>query len=89
MNRDEEVGALVVGAAGALGERQVGVAVAGEDDLETAALEEVADADRDVERQSLLECSTAEQRTLRLCELVEFKTAEARLGLDASRQADS
>ena len=42
-----------------------------------------------VERQSLLECSTAEQRFRRLCELVVFKTAEARLGLDASRSADS
>ena len=42
-----------------------------------------------VERQSLLECSTAEQRFRRLCDLVEFKTAEVRLGMDASRQADS
>jgi Lon protease-like protein len=42
-----------------------------------------------VERQSLLECSTAEQRFRSLCDLVEFKTAEVRLGMDASRQADS
>jgi len=42
-----------------------------------------------IERQSLLECSTAEQRFRRLCDLVEFKTAEARLGMDATRQADS
>ena len=42
-----------------------------------------------VEKQSLLECSTVEQRFRRLCDLIEFKTAEARLGLDASREADS
>jgi Lon protease-like protein len=42
-----------------------------------------------VEKQSLLECSTVEQRFRRLCDLVEFKTAEARLGLDATREADS
>ena len=42
-----------------------------------------------IERQSLLECSTAEQRFRRLCDLVEFKTAEVRLGMDATRQADS
>jgi Lon protease-like protein len=42
-----------------------------------------------VERQSLLECSTVEQRYRRLCELVRFKTAEANLGLDATREADS
>jgi len=42
-----------------------------------------------VERQSLLECSTAEQRFRRLCDIIAFKTAEAKLGLDSSRQADS
>jgi Lon protease-like protein len=42
-----------------------------------------------VEKQSLLECSTVEQRFRRLCDLIEFKTAEARLGLDATREADS
>jgi Lon protease-like protein len=42
-----------------------------------------------VEKQSLLECSTVEQRFRRLCDLVQFKTAEARLGMDASREADS
>jgi hypothetical protein len=42
-----------------------------------------------VEKQSLLECSTVEQRFQRLCSMIDFKTAEARLGLDASREADS
>jgi Lon protease-like protein len=42
-----------------------------------------------VEKQSLLECSTVEQRFRRLCGLIEFKTTEAKLGLDASREADS
>jgi Lon protease-like protein len=42
-----------------------------------------------VEKQSLLECSTVELRCRRLCDLVEFKTAEAKLGLDATREADS
>lgn len=42
-----------------------------------------------MERQSLLECSTAEQRYRRLCDVLAFKTAEAKLGLDALRRADS
>jgi Lon protease-like protein len=42
-----------------------------------------------VEKQSLLECPTAEGRYRRLCELVDFKTAEARLGLDSERDADA
>jgi uncharacterized protein len=42
-----------------------------------------------VEKQSLLECSTVEQRFHRLCALIDFKTAEARLGLDGSREADA
>lgn len=42
-----------------------------------------------VEKQSLLECATAEQRFKRLCEIVGFKAAEARLGLDATRDADA
>jgi hypothetical protein len=42
-----------------------------------------------VERQSLLECATVERRYSRLCELLDFKTAEARLGMDAGRGTDS
>lgn len=42
-----------------------------------------------IEKQSLLECATAEQRFERLCELVEYKAAEARLGLDSARDADA
>jgi Lon protease-like protein len=42
-----------------------------------------------VERQSLLECAGPEQRHHRLCELVDFKIAEAKLGLDSSRDLDA
>jgi Lon protease-like protein len=42
-----------------------------------------------VEKQSLLECATAEQRYRRLCELIDFKTAEARLGMSTDRDADA
>ena len=42
-----------------------------------------------VEKQSLLECPTAEQRFHRLRDLIQFKTAEARLGMDGTRDADS
>ncbi len=42
-----------------------------------------------VEKQSLLECATPEARYGRLCELVAYKTAEARLGLGADRGVDS
>jgi len=42
-----------------------------------------------LEKQSLLECATAEQRFRRLCEVVEFKAAEARLGLDSARDMDA
>lgn len=42
-----------------------------------------------LEKQSLLECATIEDRQRRLVELLVFKTAEARLGLDASRPADA
>jgi hypothetical protein len=42
-----------------------------------------------LERQSLLECATVEQRYGRLCELLDFKIAEARLGLAADRDTDS
>jgi len=42
-----------------------------------------------VEKQSLLECATVEQRYRRLCEVIDFKTAEARLGLDSARDVDA
>lgn len=42
-----------------------------------------------VEKQGLLECPTAERRFERLSEIVRFKTAEARLGLDAKRGTDA
>lgn len=42
-----------------------------------------------VEKQSLLECPGAERRYRRLCEILDFKTAEVRLGLDSSRDADA
>jgi len=42
-----------------------------------------------VEKQGLLQCATAEQRFERLAEVIRFKIAEARLGLDAKREIDS
>ena len=42
-----------------------------------------------VEKQSLLECATAEQRFHRLCEVLRYRVAEAKLGLDATRDTDS
>ncbi len=42
-----------------------------------------------LEKQSLLECPTVEQRERLLCELLHFKAVEARLGMDASREADA
>jgi len=42
-----------------------------------------------LEKQSLLECPTVEHRYRRLCEVIEFKTAEARLGLDSARDVDA
>ena len=42
-----------------------------------------------VEKQGLLQCATAEQRFERLSEVIRFKIAEARLGLDAKRETDS
>jgi len=42
-----------------------------------------------VEKQSLLECPTAEHRFHRLCEVLRYRVAEARLGLDATRDTDS
>jgi len=42
-----------------------------------------------LERQSLLECATVEQRYSRLCELLDFKIAEARLGLAGDRGTNS
>lgn len=42
-----------------------------------------------VEKQSLLECPTAETRFSRLCEILQFRLAEAKLGLDSSRRADN
>ena len=42
-----------------------------------------------LEKQSLLECATPEARYARLCELIAYKTAEARLGLGADRGTDS
>jgi Lon protease-like protein len=42
-----------------------------------------------VEKQSLLECATVEQRFYRLCEIMEFKAAEARLGMDSARGMDA
>lgn len=42
-----------------------------------------------LEKQSLLECPTIEQRERLLCELLRFKAVEARLGIDGSRDADT
>ena len=42
-----------------------------------------------LEKQSLLECPTVEDREQRLAEILRFKTIEAELGLDASRPSDS
>jgi Lon protease-like protein len=42
-----------------------------------------------VEKQSLLECPTLEDRQRRLVEFVRFKTAEARMGFEANRPADA
>ena len=42
-----------------------------------------------IEKQSLLECPTVEDREQRLAEILRFKTIEAELGLDASRPSDS
>jgi Lon protease-like protein len=42
-----------------------------------------------LEKQSLLECATAEQRFRRLCDVLRYRAAEARLGLDAARETDS
>ncbi|MFN2377172.1 MAG: LON peptidase substrate-binding domain-containing protein [Candidatus Binatia bacterium] len=42
-----------------------------------------------LEKQSLLECPTIEDRERRLAEFLRFKTVEARLGLDASRPSDA
>ena len=42
-----------------------------------------------LEKQSLLECPTVEERERRLAEILRFKTVEAQLGLDASRPSDS
>ena len=42
-----------------------------------------------IEKQSLLECPTMEQRFARLRDLLEFKVAEARLGLRPDRDADA
>ena len=42
-----------------------------------------------LEKQSLLDCSTAEQRYRRLSEILRFKTLEARLGMATSRDADA
>lgn len=42
-----------------------------------------------IERQSLLECPTTEARYSALCDMLDFKIAEARLGMDGSRDVDS
>jgi Lon protease-like protein len=42
-----------------------------------------------LERQSLLECATAEQRFQRLCTVLQYRVAEARLGLDSTRETDA
>lgn len=42
-----------------------------------------------LEKQSLLECPTVEDRERRLAEFLRFKTVEAQLGLDSSRPVDS
>jgi len=42
-----------------------------------------------MERQSLLEVATLEARYESLCNILDFKIAEARLGMDASRDVDS
>lgn len=42
-----------------------------------------------LEKQSLLECPTVEDRQRRLADFLRFKTVEARLGLDADRPNDS
>ena len=42
-----------------------------------------------VEKQSLLESATAEQRFHRLCEVLRYRVAEAKLGFDSARRTDS
>lgn len=42
-----------------------------------------------LEKQSLLECATAEQRFQRLCAVLRYRVAEARLGLDSTRESDA
>jgi Lon protease-like protein len=42
-----------------------------------------------LEKQSLLECATAEQRFQRLCTVLRYRVAEARLGLDSTRETDA
>jgi Lon protease-like protein len=42
-----------------------------------------------VEKQGLLECPMVERRYERLSDIVRFKTAEVRLGLDAKRDTDA
>jgi Lon protease-like protein len=42
-----------------------------------------------VEKQGLLECPTVERRFERLCDVLRFRVAEAKLGLNAARRADS
>lgn len=42
-----------------------------------------------LEKQSLLECATVEDRQRRLADFLRFKTVEAQLGLDADRPVDS
>lgn len=42
-----------------------------------------------LEKQSLLECATAEQRFRRLCDILRYHVAEAHLGLDSARETDS
>ena len=42
-----------------------------------------------LEKQSLLECPTIEDRERRLTEFLRFKTVEAQLGMDGSRPSDS
>lgn len=42
-----------------------------------------------LEKQSLLECATAEQRFQRLCGILRYRVAEARLGLDSTRESDA
>ena len=42
-----------------------------------------------VEKQSLLESATAEHRFHRLCDVLRYRVAEAKLGFDATRDTDS